>query len=70
MTGHTAYGLLKRTLENERDMRRRVFRQQPDKQTAKVAEINNALAALEQLAQAAGIQARPEPLAYVQERRP
>ena len=59
MTGDTAHGIVKRTLQNERDMRQRVFCQQPHKLAAKVAEIDNALAALERLAQAAGVQAQP-----------
>jgi hypothetical protein len=58
MTPRDAYRTLHTTLSAERDMREFLFRGQPARLKLKLAEIDDALTALEWLRQAAGL---PEP---------
>ena len=55
MNTHQAAAIIRRTLNTERGMRERVFRNDDQKRAAKVAEIDKALEALHVLAAAAGI---------------
>jgi hypothetical protein len=55
MTPEVAYGIAKRTYQNERAMREKVFRDKPRLKGSKLAEIDRALQALEVLREAAGV---------------
>ena len=48
------FALIKKVLQKERHMREYVFRDQPEKRVAKVAEIDAALEALERIEQVVG----------------
>jgi len=60
MTGYTAYRRILKFINDEREMRARVFRNQPMKIGAKLADADEALTALEWLRQAASV-TKPSP---------